>query len=215
MARPKFFNSTLSGLAKCFFRSFLVAVALASCAPNRLQVGDVDLKTGQIVSRRGNIPVAEVRTDKAADLAKFKGTAYVTGMKELGSAGKEQIAASGYFDRVIDHQELLSLIVREGLTDEISEVRTRIDVHRVYRKYRPFLWIDMGIYHRDGAAYQYIAVMDPETSEDLLLADVPVGFMTIFDEDREANYPLLNALFNWIRKQLDRPVVNGEVEATV
>ena len=174
----------------------LLAIILSACGTQQ-KVAPLDPKTGLLKSDYGFVLDAKVIAEKTVDLSKLKGLAFVSGG---GNYAVEQLKAIGYFEEVVDYPGLQKLVVSKGLEDKVPTVADGIGLAKLYRAYKPFLWLTFKRVYRESLPYLQIIAINPENLEELFVAEIYLDFMLAGVHDQNSRYPLFNALITWISK---------------
>lgn len=179
---------------------FLVLLALASLVlagcGTQMKVAPVDPQTGLIQSEKGQVTEATVVTAQKFPLAKYKGLAFSSGG---GSFGVEQLRALGYFDQVVSYDDLQKIVIANGLQDQVPSLNEQIGLNKLYRAYKPFLWVHFKRVQRETKPYLQLVAINPDTMEEVFVSEVYLDFVWAGVTDQNARYPLFNALNRWIR----------------
>ena len=171
-----------------FLPIVIVAVLLSSCTT--LKVVETDPETGYFPT--GN--QANVITSVEFDLDSRKSLILAPNGDFTGNMLKN----IGYFDRVINFEELERIVIENDLTDEISDISNRIGINKAAKAYQPFLWLRWD-YRQDGnKKYERLVLTDPITLEDLFISETYLDYLWKGVNDQNNNYPAFNALIDYI-----------------
>jgi hypothetical protein len=171
-------------------------LVLAACG-TQMKVAEVDNATGALKSDKGTVTKATVVTSRAASLAKFGGTAYVT---NGGEFGVNQLKATNLFTEVLNYDDLQKLIVAKNLQDKVPSVGEPIGLSRLAKVYKPFLWVSFKRITKENKPYLQMIATNPENLEELFVAEVFLDFVWAGVNDQNSRYPLFNAFIEWARK---------------
>ena len=105
----------------------------------------------------------------------------------------------GYFDEIIQTDDLEVLIVQNGLTDRVSSVNDAIGISKAAKHYKPFLWLRYKKKRDYSTDFWELILTDPLTLEDYFVAKTRLDY-GIGVSDQNNWYPLYNALISYIRK---------------
>lgn len=161
-----------------------------------MKVAEVDQKTGTLQSERGEVTKASVITSKPATLKKFNNIAFIS---NGGEYGVNQLKATKLFETVLSFDDLQKLIVANNLQDKVSTINEPIGLSRLAKSYKPFLWVNFKRATHENKQYMQLIATDPESLEDLFVAEVYLDFMWAGVKDQNSRYPLFNALIEWAR----------------
>jgi hypothetical protein len=176
--------------------AILICSFLAACG-TQMKVAAVDEKTGLLKSDIGSISKATVVTAKTMSLAPFKGLAFISGG---GDFGVNQLKAVKYFDQVVNYDELQKLVIANNLQDKVPSLSEPIGLNKLYRAYKPFLWVNFKRVQKDNKPYLQLIATNPDTLEDVFVSEVHLDFVWAGVNDQNSHYPLFNALIEWMNK---------------
>lgn len=162
-----------------------------------MKVAQIDSNTGLLKSDIGVIEKANVVKAKSTSLAKFNRIAFTTGGGEFGV---NQLKATGLFDQVLTFEETQKLIIANGLQDKVITISEPIGLNRLAKAYKPFLWVSMKRVTRERDQYFQIIATDPQSLDELFLAETKLDLVWKGVNDQNARYPLFNAFIEWAKK---------------
>lgn len=174
----------------------LALLALTACG-TQMKVAQIDSKTGLLKSEFGEIAKATVVVSKPTSLASFEKRAFVTGGGEFGV---DQLKATGLFTQVVTFDEMQKIIVANNLQDKVSSISEPIGLSRLAKAYKPFIWVGMKRTTRGRDQFFQIVATDPNTLEELFLAETKLDLIWSGVNDQNARYPLFNAFIEWAKK---------------
>ncbi len=177
-----------------FFLS--AGICLVGCG-TQLKVAEVDQRTGMLQSERGEVTQATVVTAKAASLARFGGTAFIS---NGGEYGVNQLKATKLFAEVLNFDDLQKLVVSNNLQEKVPSISEPIGLSRLAKVYKPFLWLNFKRISKENKPYLQLIATNPENLEELFVAEVHLDFLWAGVRDQNSRYPLFNALIEWARK---------------
>ncbi|WP_150119224.1 hypothetical protein [Massilia sp. NR 4-1] len=180
---------------KKIFCAIATMVMLAGCA-TRMKVAEVDPTTGLLKSEVGTVSTATVVTSKQMSLAPFKGMVFISGSQ----ASIDQMRKIGYFDEVMDLDDLQKLIISNNLQDKVPSLNDKIGLNKLYRAYKPFLWVYFKRITKENKPYMQLVATNPDTLEDVFVSEVYLDFVWSGVNDQNSRYPLFNALISWINQ---------------
>lgn len=110
---------------------------------------------------------------------------------------KTQLQNIGYFGKLVSHEELEKIIVQQGLTDKVKSVYGQIGISNAARHYRDFLWWHFDSRRDDkGKRYIQYKLLDARTLDEYFVVETAVQ---TFESDIRNNYPMFNALIDYIK----------------
>jgi hypothetical protein len=190
----------LTKLAKVFMNrsigAMLVCLILAGCG-TQMKVASVDEKTGLLKSEMGQVTKASVITAKKMPLAPFKGMAFITGG---GDFGVNQLKEIKYFEQVVNFDDLQKLVIVNNLQDKVPSLNEPIGLNKLYRAYKPFLWIHFKQARKDNRSYLQLIATNPDTLDDVFVSEVVLDYVWAGVTDQNSRYPLFNALIEWLNQ---------------
>jgi hypothetical protein len=181
-------------------KRLLIAAVLCFIATGcgtQLKVAQVDEKSGFIKSDVGSIQKATIVKGSKLPINQFKDMAYITGG---GDWGVKQLAAINYFNQVVGYDDLQKLVISNGLQEKVPSLNEPIGLNKLYRSYKPFLWVHFKLDHRDNNAYLQLIATNPDTLEDVFISEVKLDYKWAGVNDQNSRYPLFNALIEWINQ---------------
>lgn len=174
----------------------LICCLLAACG-TQMKVAEVDSKTGQLKSEVGQVSKATVVISKQLALAPYKGMAFVSGGGEFGI---NQLKAVGYFDQVLNYDDLQKLVIANNLQDRVPSLNEPIGLNKLYRAYKPFLWINFKRVVKENKPYLQLIATNPDNLEEVFVSEVYLDFVWAGVNDQNSRYPLFNSLIEWINQ---------------
>ncbi|RUO19296.1 hypothetical protein CWE08_09950 [Aliidiomarina iranensis] len=175
------------------FVVFVMLFILSGCTT--FKVVETDADTGYFPTQQ----VAVVVKSETIDLSSRKELVLVPN----GDFTKGMIENIGYFDRVINFEDLEKIIIQEDLTDEVSSISDRIGVNRAAKEYKPFLWIRWDIREDGFRSYQQLILTDPLTLDDYFITETYLDTTWTGITDQHNFYPMMNALIDYLRENSD------------
>jgi hypothetical protein len=176
--------------------TLLVCSFVAGCG-TQMKVASIDEKTGLIKSEVGQVKTATVLTAKKMSLAPLKGMAFISGGGDFGVA---QLKAVNYFDQVANYDDLQKLVIVNNLQDKVPSLNEPIGLNKLYRAYKPFLWINFKRVQKENKPYLQLIATNPDTLEEVFVSEVFLDFLWAGVNDQNSRYPLFNALIEWLNK---------------
>ena len=180
--------------------AILLCILVSACSSPSLRVAKIDDKTG-LLQTEATVQKASILHSKKLTFAKFKGMAYVTGLSQASRmrVAIEQIKSLGYFDEVLDSTALANLIHEKGIEKSVMNIDEPIGLNRVFRKYKPFLWIQFRSGGTGASPFEQLVVTNPETLEIVFISQANLSFLHGLTNE-EGFYPLINSLIEWINQ---------------
>jgi hypothetical protein len=175
----------------------LLAGSLLAACGTQMKVAPIDEKTGLIKSEVGEVKKATVVTAKKMALATFKPMAFISGGAEFGV---NQLKAINYFDQVLNYDDLQKLVVANNLQDKVPSLNEPIGLNKLYRAYKPFLWVNFKRIQKENKPYLQLIATNPENMEEVFVSEVFLDFLWSGVNDQNSRYPLFNALIEWINQ---------------
>lgn len=177
------------------FLMLILAITLSACG-TQMKVAELDQRTGTLRSDQGEVSKATVVTSKAASLAKFGGTAFIS---NGGEYGVNQLKATKLFNEVLSYDDLQKLIVVNNLQDKVQSVSEPIGLSRLAKVHKPFLWVNFKRITKDNKPYMQMIATNPENLEELFVSEVHLDFVWAGVRDQNSRYPLFNSFIAWAR----------------
>jgi hypothetical protein len=162
-----------------------------------MKVAQVDPATGLLKSERGTVTNATIVTEKATSLAKFGGIAFVS---QGGDWGVDQLKATKLFSDVLTYDDLQKIVVTNNLQDKVPSVSEPIGLSKLYKAYKPFLWVNFKRITKENKPYMQMIATNPENLEELFVAEIFLDFIWTGVNDQNSRYPLFNSFIGWARK---------------
>ncbi|MFP4281824.1 MAG: hypothetical protein ACLFR7_06420 [Opitutales bacterium] len=154
----------------------------------------INPETGRIDTNMSYGTAATVVHEESVDMAPYRDLILVLG----GDFFREQTELTGYFERVVDREEMERLLITEDLTDLVSDVTNYISWKKIHDNYGPFLVLKPDRRDAGGKDFFQLKVIDPATASDLFVAEVALDYMWKGVNDDTVFYPLYNAFLDWM-----------------
>ena len=166
-----------------------LCIALCGCASGAFKVASPDWASGYYPTQHAaNVATAiDVQLDTQRQLL----------LQERGYFTHTMVSNIGYFDVLIDRDELETRIIAGGLVESVGSVNDRMGLYRAARDHQPFLWLRWAVRETPKRRYQQLILTDPLTATDLFVCETPINALTGVRDEVNA-YPLFNALINYI-----------------
>jgi len=171
-------------------KKIILILLFAVSACSSFKVVEIDPKTGYFPSDTK----ADIVKHEKYDLDSMKSLLLVTS----GDFVKGQVRNMHYFDKILNTDELQTIIVKEGLQDKIPSVADKIGVNKAYTNYKPFLWLRYNVRGAGRQAYGQFILTDPKDMQDIFIAERHLDYVWRGVNDQSTWYPLCNALIDYI-----------------
>lgn len=171
----------------------MALAALSACS--NLKVAEVDPETGYFPGGETADVVKSVRVD----LDQWRPLLLATG----GDFVKGQSENIGFFEEVMDSEDLQDRIVRAGLQDKVPSVDDKIGVNNAYRHYKEFLWLRFNLRQDGRDKYAQFILTNPETLDDYLIVEKYLDYFWTGVNDKSTWYPLFNSIIDYIKSNSD------------
>ena len=174
----------------------ILFILLTACTEPRLAKLDVNTKTFKTEEQ------AIIVLNKKVNLDKFKSLILVS--EDLfgyyDAFNKQTVQQIGYFENVVDFDELQTFIIQNDLVDKVPEVRDRLGLHNLSKAYKPFVWLRYQIRKsEDNKHHIQLILTDTLTAEDYFIAETVLDNFWVGVNARENWYPLFNGLIDYIK----------------
>lgn len=107
----------------------------------------------------------------------------------------------GYFDEVINFEDLEKIIIKEDLTDSVPSVDDRIGLNKAAKAYKPFLWLRWDTRQDGSKKYTQLILTDPITLEDYFVTETYLDHVWAGVNDQNNFYPMFNAFVKYLKQQ--------------
>ena len=166
-----------------------LCIALCGCASGAFKVASPDWASGSYRTQRAaSVATAiDVQLDTQRQLL----------LLERGYFTHTMVSNIGYFDVLIDRDELEKRIIAGGLVESVGSVNDRMGLYRAARYHQSFLWLRWAARETPKRRYQQLTLTDPLTATDLFVCETPINSLTGVRDEVNA-YALFNALIDYI-----------------
>jgi hypothetical protein len=169
-------------------------LALAGCAT----VGEpaaIDPATGRIKTQSiyGETKASLIKSDRVA-LSKYRPLILTLG----GKFFKEQTVKFGYFESVVNREDMEQLLIREGKSDVVSDVTNLLSWKKIADNYKPFLVLKPEVREEGRSSYVQLKAIQADTATEVFVAEVKLDFFWKGVTDDTVFYPLYNAFIDWV-----------------
>ena len=106
----------------------------------------------------------------------------------------------GYFDQVINFEDLEKIIIKENLTELVPSVDDRIGLNKAAKAYRPFLWLKWDSRKDGSKTYQQLVLTDPISLEDYFVAETLLDTVWAGVNDQNNFYPMMNSFIEYLKE---------------
>ena len=166
-----------------------ICLVLSACTS--LKVVELDKETGYFPTQTH----ADTVASKAMDLDARKGLILVSNSDFL----KTQIKNIGYFDEVIDFEEMETRIIQHNLGDKVPSLKEKIGLNNAAKYYKPFLWFRVDTRGSGAQEYVQFILTDPLTLEDYFVTETHLDRVWTGVNDQYNWYPMLNSFIDYIK----------------
>jgi predicted HAD superfamily phosphohydrolase YqeG len=101
---------------------------------------------------------------------------------------------------VANYDDLQKLVIVNNLQDKVPSLNEPIGLNKLYRAYKPFLWINFKRVQKENKPYLQLIATNPDTLEEVFVSEVFLDFLWAGVNDQNSRYPLFNALIEWLNK---------------
>ena len=172
------------------FITAIFMVFLAGCT--NMKVVEPDPQTGLFPATK----TATITKNVEIDLDNKKSLILVPNGDFTGN----MVRNIGFFDEVINFEDLEKIIIRENLTDAVPGVGDRIGLNKAAKSYKPFLWLRWDS-RKDGIKeYSQLVLTDALTMEDYFVAETYMDYAWAGVNDQNNHYPMFNALVKYLKQ---------------
>ncbi len=144
------------------------------------------------------VPIsARIVVSKKTDLSRYHDNLLVT----AGSFWVHEVRYIGVFRHVFNASQLRKEIIRAGLQQRLHKVTGLLALNKIYRDFKPFLWLHIKIGDNSaGHTYFDLVVTDPKSAQNLFVARRILPHMQAAVSDQSLFYPMMNAFVKWIHQ---------------
>lgn len=167
-----------------------IALALSGCTS--MKITELDPNTGLFPSTKE----ATVTLSKPLDIDKIKSLVLV----HNSDFEKGQMVNIGYFDEVINTDDLEVLIVQNNLGDKVPSIKDKIGVNNAAKYYKFFLWFRYDSRGSGTQEYAQFILTDPLTLEDYFIAETHLDYLWAGVNDQNNWYPMYNSFIKYIKE---------------
>jgi len=159
------------------------------------QAGDIDPATGRIKSNSiyKNTKAVVVKQEKI-DLARYQPLILTLGNEYF----KKQTIKFGYFQTVVDRQDMEKLLIRENQSGLVSDVTNFLSWKKISDNYKPFLVLKPEVREEGRASYAQLKVIRADNADEVFVAEIKMDFMWKGVNDDTVFYPLYNEFMAWV-----------------
>jgi hypothetical protein len=158
-----------------------------------MKISELDPETGRFPS---NVE-ANIITNETVDLDSMKSLILVPDDDFV----EGQIKNIGYFDEVINIDQLETIIIKNGLTEKVPSLQDKIGINKAYNAYKPFLWLRFDTRKEGNKSYAQFILTKPDTLEDLFVVEKYLDYVWNGVNDQNTWYPMFNAIVDYIDEQ--------------
>lgn len=177
----------------------LFSFVIYSCG-TQLKNAPINKQTGLITDEKGIFKVAAVTKSEKIEILKYKNMIFVA---NGGEFAVQQTKELGFFDLVVNPEQLEKKILDNNLQSKIYSIKTGEDLHDLSKFEKPFLVlyfkkVDLATKPNVQDLYLQMVVSNPLTIQDVFVAQVPLNIWTGNVNDQNTRYPLFNAFYEWV-----------------
>lgn len=168
-----------------------VVLMLSACSS--LQVVEVNPTTGYFPGdkRATVVKSVDVDLDQMKDLVLVPNGDFTINM----------VKNIGYFNNVINFDDLETIIIKENLTDQVPSINDKIGINKAAKAYKKFLWLRWDSRSAgNNKSYQQLFLIDPVTLEELFVCETYLDYAWSGVNDQANYYPMMNSLIDYIKK---------------
>jgi hypothetical protein len=173
-------------------KKLVLILVLAVSACTHFQVAQVDPKTGYFPTDTK----ADIIKNEKYDLDSMKSLILISS----GSFVEGQVRNLNYFDKIINLDDLQTIIVQGGLQDKVSSTQDKIGINKAYTYYKPFLWLRYYIRSEGRRQYGQFILTDPKDMKDIFIAEKHLDYVWAGVSDQNTWYPLCNAFIDYMKE---------------
>ena len=112
----------------------------------------------------------------------------------------ESFVAMDFFEKVVDKEQLASIVLEQNLADKVSSISDLVGLHNLASQIGPFLIVEPFAEHTGGYGYSArLVAIDPETGRTVL--EIHNDAINWAGLDKPLFYPLFNAFLEWCRNE--------------
>jgi hypothetical protein len=82
----------------------------------------------------------------------------------------------------------------------VPSLNEPIGLNKLYRAYKPFLWVSFKRVQKENKPYLQLTVTNPDNLEDVFVSEIYLDYVWAGVNDQNTRYPLFNALIEWINQ---------------
>ncbi len=156
---------------------------------------EIDPATGKIKSQSvyGEIKAKTVVSERIP-VQKYRPLILTLGAKFF----KEQTIKLGYFDTVVNRQDMEQLLIKEGKSDIVTDVTNLLSWKKIADNYKPFFVLKPDIREEGRTSYAQLKVIQADTAAEVFVAEIKMDFMWKGVNDDTVFYPLYNEFIDWL-----------------
>ena len=165
-----------------------------------LVVSFVSCTSGKVVKRNevsGYFPSTEKATvlkSESVELDSKKSLLLVPNDEFTMGMAKE----IGYFEKVINFDDLERIIVKKGITDSVTSVDSIIGINKAAKALQNFLWLTWRYETQDNKYSVQLALVDANNMHDIFVCETESIKYWGAENDQSNFYPMMNALVDYI-----------------
>ena len=161
------------------------------------QSAEIDPTTGRIKSNSvyKGIEATTLKREKI-ELSKYQPLILTLGADFF----KDQTVKFGYFQTVVNREDLEKLLIRENKSDLVSDVTNFLSWKKISDNYKPFLVLRPDVREEGRTSFAQLKAIRADNAEEVFVAEIKMDFMWKGVNDDTVFYPLYNAFIAWINE---------------
>lgn len=158
---------------------------------------EIDPATGRIKTESvyGSVKATVVKSEKVP-VQNYRRLILTLG----GKFFKEQTVKFGYFEKVVNREDMEQLLIKEGKSEVVSDVTNLLSWKKIADNYQSFLVLRPQVREEGRASYAQLKVIRADTATEVFVAEVKMDFMWKGVNDDTVFYPLYNAFIDWVNE---------------
>jgi hypothetical protein len=148
---------------------------------------------------------ATVITNKQTDIDSFKEFILVTVGTDMTlhessyAFNKQATDEIGFFDEVMDYDDLEIFLIQQDLSDKIPKLQGKIPLNNLAKYYKPFLWLRAETrLGEQRELYVRLILTNTVTFEDYFITETPADDIWVGVTPEKNWYPMMNSFIQYI-----------------
>lgn len=176
------------------------SILFTACG-TQLKVAPINPQYGLITSENGEAKKASVIQSEKININKYKEFIFIP---NGGDYAVLQTKEFKFFNEVLNYEDLQKLIIEKNLQDKVPSITDGIGLNKLSKNYKPFLTMYFKPFTIPNGIttdrYLQLVVSNPETLQDVFVAQVKLDLLWEGINDQNTRYPLFNSFFEWINE---------------